>query len=171
MFSGTLGPAKKLNVNFAHGTLMIMMKWDDFNLNDLIYTPPLDYQHTIFVTILFKTLFQNPNQTFPFKIKGVGCLEACGLTGSPGSLWPNWASSNSLGCHIERLWCGPWVSRFTVPYATTKPTNPPGPIWRDNNSLLSEQWWLIHCNPLYIRLYFGGGLALQGRCTLRFSWE
>lgn len=50
---------------------MIMMKWDDFNLNDLIYTPPLDYQHTIFVTILFKTLFQNPNQTFPFKIKGL----------------------------------------------------------------------------------------------------
>lgn len=62
---GTLAPAKKLNVNFAHGTLMmIMMKWDEFNLNDLIDTPPLDLQYTIFVTILLKPCFRIPTKLF-----------------------------------------------------------------------------------------------------------
>ena len=141
-----------------------------------MYTPPLDFQYTIFVTILFKTLFQNPKQTFPFKIKGVGCLEACGQI--LWSLWPNWLTRKpvaELG-ELESSWMPHWAVvvwalGFTVPLRHHQPTNPPGPIWRDNNSLCG-QWWLILVIPYIIGLYFGGaGLALQGRCTLRFSWE
>ena len=67
---GPGGPEKKFMwiLPMVHWC-MIMMKWDDFNLNDFTYTPPLGFLiHHLYI---FFRHVSNPNNTFPVRINGL----------------------------------------------------------------------------------------------------